>query len=343
MNLAARVLIPLAIAPTPRCLGAVVHTLGGLTMGTRWQVRLSGPARLALPTLQAGLQSALDGLVAQMSPWEPDSHISRFNSAPAGSWHALPEDFATVMQAALQVARASGGAFDPSAGELVNLWGFGPPGPVAQPPARGALADALARSGWQRLQADAPAGPARPGGAWLHQPGGCTLDLSAIAKGHAVDVLSRHLSRLGFDDHLVEVGGELRGAGVKPDGQPWWVDLQVPPGLTPRPGLTRVALHGLSVATSGDYLRWRDDGRGGRVSHTIDPRTGQPATNGLTSVSVLHRDGLWADAWSTALMVLGPEAGLALAEREGLAALLVERRGSGWLEHASSGLKALAE
>lgn len=343
MNLAARVLIPRAIAPTPPCLGAVVHTLGGLTMGTGWQVRVSGPARLALSPLQSRLQALLDGLVAQMSPWEPDSHISRFNRAPAGSWHAVPHDFATVMQAALQVARASGGAFDPSAGELVNLWGFGPPGPLAEPPGHGALSEARARCGWQKLLSDPPAGPGNMEGGWLHQPGGLTLDLSAIAKGHAVDVLSHDLSRLGFDHHLVDVGGELRGTGVKPDGQPWWVDLQAPPGLAPQPGLTRVALHGLSVATSGDYLRWRDDGCGGRLSHTIDPRTGQPAANGLTSVSVLHRDALWADAWSTALMVLGPEAGLALAEREGLAALLVERRGNGWVEHASAALRALAE
>ncbi|HEY0821572.1 MAG TPA: FAD:protein FMN transferase, partial [Rhizobacter sp.] len=194
-----------------------------------------------------------------------------------------------------------------------------------------ALDAARARAGWQRLTLQAGR---------LRQPGGATLDLSAIAKGFAVDQIARLLHARGFGDHLVEVGGELRGSGVRPDGQPWWVDLQLPPGAEGLPG-TRVALHGLAVATSGDYLRHFSD-EGVSRSHTLDPRTGGPITHGLASVSVLHAECVLADAWSTALTVLGIEHGLACARERGLAALFVQRTSRGFVERLSPALEAMA-
>ncbi|HEY0817279.1 MAG TPA: FAD:protein FMN transferase, partial [Rhizobacter sp.] len=220
MNAARRVIVPLQIAPDAPALGACVHTLQGQSMGTTWCVKLSGPRHLKASALQRAVEETLGAVVAQMSPWETGSAISRFNRAAAGEWHTLPAEFSQVMGAALQVAGASGGAFDPTAGELVNLWGFGPPGPVTRAPAPEALDAARARAGWQRLTLQAGR---------LRQPGGATLDLSAIAKGFAVDQIARLLHARGFGDHLVEVGGELRGSGLRPDGQPWWVDLQLPP------------------------------------------------------------------------------------------------------------------
>ncbi len=300
-------------------------------MGTGWCVKLCGSPRLDLAALQAAIQHALDEVVAQMSPWEAGSDLSRYNRASAGHWQALPPAFAQVMGCALEVAAASDGAFDPSAGELVNLWGFGPPGPVARAPDALQLESARARAGWQRLQRRAHE---------LLQPGGVTLDLSAIAKGYGVDQVARRLTVLGIENHLVEVGGELRGTGIRPDGQPWWVDLHRPPGAEALP-LTRIALHGLSVATSGDYLRHFDDD-GVRHAHTLDPRTGRPITHGLASVSVLHRDCMQADAWSTALTVLGTGPGLALARERGLAALFVQRTADGVTEHLTPALGALA-
>ena len=291
-------------------------TLGGETMGTRWRVLAVRPPR----GIDAAIRARLDTLVAQMSHWDAGSALSRFNRAAGGTWHALPPDLAHVVHMALEVASASNGAFDPAIGRLVDLWGFGPSGPQHAPSAA-ALAAARAASGWARLDWDAAARR-------LRQPGGLALDLSGIAKGHAVDTLADLLADHGVADALVEVGGELVGCGVQPTGEPWWDDLEAPPGAAVTP--LRVALHGLAVATSGDYVRG---------PHNLDPRTGAPATGGLAVVSVLTPTAMCADAWATALTVLGPEEGLAAATREGLAARLVTRDG----ERLSPALAAMLE
>lgn len=326
-----RVLVPLAIRGEPPAWGQAVHALQGQSMGTTWSLRCVGPRELRLDAIAAVVGRALDDVVAQMSHWEARSDLSRFNAAPAGHVQALPPAFATVMDAALHVAAASDGAYDPGAGELVALWGFGPAGlrprhdePGFTLPTDAAIA--AVRRGWRALRWDRHARR-------LTQPGGLRLDLSAIAKGYAVDRVSDVLSECGLPDHLVEIGGELRGAGLKPDGQPWWVDLEPPAagcGLAP----VRIALHGLAVATSGDYRNHFADAAGRRRSHTLDPRTGRPIEHGIASVSVVHESAMWADAWSTALTVLGPEAGLALATAQGLAAQLVWRRDDGRFDEA---------
>lgn len=331
-----RVLVPRDIAARPPPLG-VVHALAGRTMGTTWSVRLVGAARMDLPALEAGIQRELDLVVGQMSHWEPGSDLGRFNRAPAGTWQALPAPFMEVLQYALSVAADSDGAYDPSAGALVDLWGFGAQGrydePGFQPPDAAAVAAARNWCGWRRLQLDAAGQRAR-------QPGGLRLDLSAVAKGYAVDRVARHLVALGFHDHLVEVGGELRGTGLKPDGQPWWVQLEPVEGHA---GETVLALHGLCVATSGDYRRFFQYG-GIRHAHTLDPRSGRPITHGAARVTVLHRDCMAADALSTALTVLGPEAGLDWAAQRGLAAVFVTRRaGGGFDERMTPACEALAQ
>lgn len=337
---APRVLVPLQIDGRLPAFGHVVHTMHGRTMGTGWSVRLVGPSRQDTARLQQAVQDELDEVVAQMSHWEPASDLCRFNAAAPGSWQALPAPLCEVLDCALQVAAASGGAFDPTAGALVQLWGFGPgagfAAPGFMPPPPRAIDAARARCGWQRLALEAAGGRAR-------QPGGLQLDLSAIAKGHAVDRVARRLQALGVDAGLVEVGGELRGWGMKADGQPWWVDLALPPATAgAAPATTRVALHGLAVATSGDYVRcFHQQGR--RFPHSVDPRSGWPIAHGLASVTVLHPQCMWADAWSTALTVLGLDEGLRLADARGLAALFLQRRPDGSLAEAMSpALAALA-
>lgn len=328
-----RVLVPQRIDAAPRPAG-VVHVLGGETMGTTWSVRLVGPQGAPPARWHPAIQRELDLVVRQMSTWRPDSDVSRFNDAPAGSRHLLPAALREVLECALHVAEASDGAFDPAAGALVDLWGFGPGARYDAadflPPGTEAVSRALSQGGVRRL--------ACCGDAWI-QPGGLRLDFSAIAKGHAVDRVAAALLAEGVASCLVEIGGELRGHGVKPDGQPWWVALQ-PPGEVAR--ATRVALHGLSVATSGDYLRFFVDASGTRRAHTIDPRTGAPVAHGVASVSVLHTECMWADAWSTALLVLGPQAGLSLARLYGLAALFVVRTPGGLVEIESPALQAMA-
>jgi len=320
-----RVLVPVSVALAPPALGGRVHAFSGRTMGTTWNVRLVASPQLQREPVLRAIQGALDEVVEQMSTWDERSHLCRFNRAAPATWQALPAAFMAVLACARDVAQASDGAFDPTAGALVDAWGFGPQarGPL---PDAARLAHARAATGWRRLALDGPRGAA-----W--QPGGLALDLSAIAKGFGVDQVARRLEALGLGSHLVEVGGELRGAGVKPDGQPWWVQLEHPASDAGAPQ-AMVALHGLSVATSGDYRRWFEHG-GRRFSHTIDPRDGLPIRHGLASVTVIHAECMQADAWSTALGVLGPQAGPALADRLGLAARFVVRSGAGFDELAS--------
>jgi FAD:protein FMN transferase len=295
--------------------------LEGETMGTVWRVRLAAPIGFDAAALRTAIVARLDAIVDEMSHWDAGSVLARFNALAPGQWMALPPDFATVIAAGLTVAARSDGAFDPAIGALVDLWGFGPPGPRPAPGADEIMA-ARDGSGWQRLAFD-------PAARRLLQPGGLPLDLSGIAKGFAVDALTALIEQRGHDHVLVEIGGELAGRGMRPDGDPWWVELETPgDGIAP----IRVALHQLAVATSGDYVRG---------AHTIDPRSGRPAQAGVVAVSVLHASAMWADAWASALAVLGAEDGLRLAADEGLAARIVTRAGDGLREAISPALAAM--
>lgn len=338
------ILLPHSISEDPAPAGGALREYGGVSMGTSWSVRLVEPVSdvggLAGAALQQALQAQLDAVVAEMSHWEAGSDLGRFNRAPAGSWQQLPPAFFDVLAFAAGVARDSGGAYDPAAGALVNLWGFGPEGRYDQPgfaaPTGAQLAAVRAQRAALRLELEPATRRAR-------QPGGLLLDLSAVAKGYGVDRLAYFLTTQGIRHFLVEVGGELRGAGVKPDGQPWWVALEQPATDAGDAGEIVLALHGLAVATSGDYRRFYLQEQQ-RLSHTIDPRSGAPIGNKLASVTVVHPHCMAADAWSTALTVLGLEAGLALAERQGLAARFLVRGAAPHepiSEHLSSAMRAM--
>lgn len=277
-------------------------------MGTSWSARIAGPVP---DGLEERIGSVLAHIIDAMSNWEADSAISRFNRSPVGEWQDMPEAFRFVLAAGLDVAARSGGAFDPAIGEAVDAWGFGPAGARPEPPAR----PAMTGPGWRAVEL---------AGGKVRRAAPVSLDFSGIAKGYAVDAVADCLSGLGLRHFLVEIGGELRGSGVRPDGQPWWVDVETPPGLSLP--LTRVALCGLAIATSGDYRR-RFVHEGRLHSHSIDPRSGAPIANGVASVTVLHESAMMADAWATAITVLGPREGLDLAAREGLAVLMVTREG----------------
>src|SRR5690606_25515900 len=225
-----------------------VHVLGGATMGTRWQASVSAPRAADLHPLHDGIQACLDRVVAQMSTWEPDSDISRYNRAPPGTWQVLPRPFFDVLQEALAIAETSQGACDPTVGPLVEAWGFGPHGPGGRVPDAGQLAAARARVGWTRVVLDVA-------GQRALQPGGVALDLSGIAKGHGVDAATAWLRAQGVPAALVEVGGELRGYGRKPDGRAWTVLAESSPADDDGAGTPCVLrLDDAAVATSGD--RW---------------------------------------------------------------------------------------
>jgi thiamine biosynthesis lipoprotein len=296
---------------------APVVVLQGQTMGTTWRVMAAVPDALGLdvPTLTALVQGRLDRIVAEMSHWEPGSHLCRFNRAAPGCLTVLPADFAQVMACAFRIADACGGAFDPAQGRLTDAWGLGPRKVAAEPDAA-TIAEAMAYSGWRRLAFD-------PQGRVLRQPGGVWLDLSGIAKGFAVDAVADMLAEHGVRHALVEVGGECTGRGMRPDSDPWWVDVEAPAGMEVPP--LRVALHQLAIATSGDYLRG---------AHTLDPKTGRPAIHNTTAVTVLHRTCMEADAWATALGVLRPADARKLAQERGLAVRLLARDGAEWISPA---------
>jgi len=301
-------------------------------MGTSWSLRFDNPAQLPLDAVRAAVEAALGRVIAQMSTWEPDSDISRFARADAGSCHRIAPEFAEVLGCALRWAEASAGAIDPSIGALVGLWGFGAHA-VSAPglPAAHAVAAARSRTGWQRLRFD---GASRT----IVQPGGMALDLSAVAKGFAVDHASEALRALGLSNFLLEIGGELRAFGHRPGGRHWQVQIEAAPGVRASVGLSDMA-----IATSGDH--WQRRAHGERHwSHTIDPRSGEPAMAGLAAVSVLHPSCMEADALATVLAVLGPLDGAAFADRHRIAALFHARdAGGGMLAQPSAAWAGAAD
>jgi thiamine biosynthesis lipoprotein len=312
-------------APTPR--GVV---LSGRTMGTSYHVRLDHlPRGVSADRLQAEIDARLDTVNDQMSTYRPGSELSRFNRAPADAWFAVSSATAQVVAAALKVSEQAGGAFDPTVGPLVDLWHFGPGADIGEvePPSPAAIEAAKQAVGYRSVavRLDPPA--------LRKHHAGTRLDLSAIAKGYAVDVIAEYLASLGVKNHLVEIGGEVRAAGESAAGRPWRVGIEKP--LEDARGIYKVvALRDAALATSGGYRNFFvSDGR--RYSHTIDPRTGSPVEHNLASVSVLADDCMTADAWATALMVLGPKAGYEKAKQLGLAALLLVEEDGRFMEHAT--------
>jgi len=324
--------IPRTVAVPPLRGESVVQRLHGETMGTTWSAIVVGPPRMSSDALNVAIKRALDNIVAQMSAWLPHSDLSRFNRAEPGSTHELPAELFCVLDYALAVASETDGAYDPTVGALTALWGFGPENNPQDVPDKEAMGTARGLCGWRRLRLSRSEREAV-------QPGGLIIDLCAVAKGFAVDSLADVVRALGCTDFLVEIGGELRGEGCKPDGTPWWVAIEAPRAAASVPD-TVIALHGLAVATSGDQRRNFERG-GRRYAHTLDPRTGHPVRNGVVSVTVVADTCMEADALSTALYVLGEELGLAFARRRGIPALFVLEDGGGLRERLSPAFTAM--
>ncbi len=304
---------------TGRDAGAIIESFTGETMGTSWSLHAVAPPAGTAERVQA----ALDLVVDQMSQWEPDSDLSRFNRAAPGRWHGVPRELAHVVEAALAISRASGGAFGVGLGRVTDAWGFGSANAAELPP------DGSDTTADRRIDFD-------PAQRRIRRSEAAALDLSGIAKGYGVDLAATWLLDIDVRHFLLEVGGELRGEGIRPDGQPWWVDVEMPPTSSIAPW--RIALHDLSVATSGNYRRgFRAGGR--HYSHSFDPATGRPIVNGVSSVTVLHRECMIADGWATALTVLGAEAAIALADEQELAACVI----AGDREYVSRAWRAMQD
>lgn len=308
----------------------VIIKFSGPIMGTQYHVSVVEIEGISLDkagqqALAEGIKNTLVDVDLKMSTYKQHSELSRFNQTSVGQWFPVSVDTAVVVEEALQIAALSGGAFDPTIGPLVNLWGFGPDLKPDQVPSEPELALAFERVGYRSIavkgiESDSPA---------LRKDKNVYLDLSAIAKGYGVDQVARYLERQGFHNYLVEVGGELRLKGHKPDGSIWRIAIEKP-STTGQVVQQVLAVTDLAVATSGGYRNYFEaDGQ--RFSHTINPLTGRPITHKLASVTVLHPSCATADAMATTLMVMGPEKGLEFARDQGLAVyMLVKADGEGF-------------
>jgi len=303
--------------------------LTGDTMGTSFSVKVvDPPAQLHRDTLLALVNAELAGLVQHMSTYEPDSELSRFNLSRETDWIAASSELIEVLEEARQVSELTSGAFDVTVGPLVDLWGFGPEYTGDRIPTDAEIDTLLARVGYDNIEvrSDPPAIRKRNPG--VH------VDLSAIAKGYAVDRLALLLESHGISSYLVEIGGELRGHGQNQHGELWRIGIETP-SAGERSVHAVIGIDNTGVATSGDYRNYfMHDGQ--RYSHTLDPRTGRPVVHALASVTVISPDTMRADAMATALMVLGPDAGYALADRTGLAACFIVRTADGFVDHQTA-------
>ena len=290
----------------------VRHALHGATMGTRWSAVFYAPTPYDTGPLHAALQQAVDEVDAQMSTWKPDSALMQLNRAPVGSWTLVPDALAHVLRLGLQTGRESGGAFDIGMGDAVQAWGFGP---------QAAAADCI------RAAMSAPRRPAHEvltlAGHGVCKHAAIRIDLNGIAKGYGVDRLADTLTQHGITAGLVGIDGEMRALGLRPDGSAWTVAVEAPDPERRAPH-SILLLQDAAVATSGDYRHWVTV-QGQRLAHTMDPRRGAPLRDAPASVTVVAASCAQADAWATALMVLGPQTGQALAVQHGLSALFLLR------------------
>ncbi|WP_205743037.1 FAD:protein FMN transferase [Halioglobus maricola] len=294
-------------------------------MGTTWRVAAVPGEHTSVTeeALQVEIEAVLEAVNASMSTYRADSEVSRFNAAPVGEWFEVSSDFYLVLSSAMAISWQSNGAYDLTVGPLVNLWGFGPGDRTDEPPSSEAIDAVMAQVGQDKLRVDGEIYS-------VLKQAELYLDFSSIAKGFAVDELARVLAGAGFENYLVEIGGEMRVAGQSPRGDAWRIAIEKPEAV---PGgiAQAFALEDEAVATSGDYRNFFE-ADGVRYSHTIDPRTGEPVAHELVSVTVVHPSCMMADAWATALTVLGAEEARIVAEAAGLAVYFIQREGDGYSE-----------
>lgn len=307
-------------------------------MGTRWCIHYAGAPLHDSALVYRKVEEVFDRIVQQMSHWDLHSDLSQFNRASPGTRHVIPQDFFYVLEKAIHVSSLTDGAYDVTIGRWIHAEGFGAEIEIFGSSKEELPASELSTSGnrwggWKRLRLD-------PQTQSIFQPGGIALNLSSIAKGYAVDLASACLTSLGLPHHLIELGGELRGEGVKPNGQPWWCLVEDSTDSNSLPQ-TMVALNRLSVATSGDSVHYRVKQDGSRICHLLDPRSSQSASSEVVAISVFLPSCMEADAWATALYILGAEEGIRSANCHRIPVLYTVRSGEGFAQLASEALESL--
>ncbi|MDH4056242.1 MAG: FAD:protein FMN transferase [Gammaproteobacteria bacterium] len=312
------------------------YDLSGNTMGTTFNITLvAPPADADLDALREQVYKTLENIEDIASTYREDSELSRFNRNPSIDWIDVTHEFCDMVDAAIAVNKATHGAFDVTVGPLVNLWGFGPGDGEDRIPTDEEIAAALSFVGANQVEADCR----QP--ALIKTSPDVYVDLSGWAKGYAVDEIATLLDRRKLTNYLVEIGGELRVRGHNAEQGKFAVAIEKP-NKNNKMEYSILRVTDTAVATSGDYRNYfENDGR--RYSHMIDPRTGRPIDHELTGVTVVSKTTAFADAMATALMVLGPQDGPALAEERDLAAYFLVRTDSGIIEKSTSRFEELKQ
>ncbi len=300
----------------------------GPIMGTSFSIKATHiPEQTSVENLQQLILKRLQAINQRMSTYIKDSELSLFNALPSTKPKIISAELYKVLDAAQNISQLSGGAFDITIGPLVNLWGFGPDIMLSQAPKSEAIKQLLEQTGYAKLQLRKQDLTA------IKTLASLSIDLSALAKGYAVDEVARILEEQGIKDYLVEIGGEIRLKGNNLQGKKWRIAIEKPT-INKRELEKVVAITDTAMATSGDYRNFFEQ-EGQRFSHTIDPRTGYPISHKLASVTVLTEACMLADAWATALMVLGPEEAYKMAEQQQLAVFFIIKTEQGFAERAT--------
>ncbi|MCG8450143.1 MAG: FAD:protein FMN transferase [Pirellulales bacterium] len=325
--------LPLAMVSWAPPVETGIVSFSGPTMGTHYKVRIAAQALAdrwppATDDIQQLVENRLAEINRLMSTYDPESELSRFNHSPSDGWFQVNKETARVVAYALEVAKKTEGAFDPTVGPVVNLWGFGPGQRRVEPPADAAVAQALQQVGYQNIAVRMDPPSLRKTNATTH------LDLSAIAKGYAVDQVSELLQSQGIRSFMVDIGGEVRTSGTKPEDAPWRIAIEKPQPDREKPFQQVLELRDGTLATSGDYRNFFEQD-GVRYSHTIDPQTGRPIQHRLAVVSVQAESCMEADALATALMVMGAGRGYDWCVKHEVAALFQVRVGQSVVPRAT--------
>ncbi|MBL1420905.1 MAG: FAD:protein FMN transferase [Alphaproteobacteria bacterium] len=302
--------------------------VNGQTMGTYFSATFFAELTFDAAPLANQLQAAVQKVDQQMSNWKADSDLTKFNQAPCDIWQSVPTDMLYVIAQAQKITRLSHGAFDITVGDLVNAWGFGPPQPEPNAQQINQLTANQRPDSLTHLQLDKQNNR-------LLKSAPLTLDLCGIAKGYGVDKLAETLEAAGIKNYLVAIDGEMRATGEKPqyEDEPqsqWNVAIEQP--LADMRDIARVIeLKNAAIATSGDYRHMREFGDQ-IVSHSIDKNTASPVINQVASVSVIANNCMLADAWATALMIMGEAKGPEFAKQNNMNALFIIRDEQGLTE-----------